>query len=994
MSVLDSFFATILDNAAPTLVTDLRGRIVYVNKPTLCLLEGYHAPKKSSAYNVKDLPETSYYIGDHYNKLLEPLDSHEAKSFQNHFTSNAQIKKGTEVRRVFKCRTFKNKRPIILELSTRTCVLPKNLSPNNVMSNLRQPKSNVSECRCEHIVDVNSVKEKKDNQVSNVRKVVGGEEEEDEEDGDEQFYDASEDSEEDISVLSSHVYFSERQETYRDHVIVKGEKEPHHKGKLTGNSDSTEYTAPPNANSPEDRHSTLHAQKDQVLVVMDPCLPADPTKNTVFISTIRDVTDSNFADFVLSEAENRITLTYDVTGIIHEVSRSCKHILGFEPNELLGLDGYSYIHPDDATEVRMYHSKRVSEPYGTTLQRNCFRHQRKDGSYCLLEIWSQGIQPNGRWTFVGFDVTNTTECVMENRGLIPDQAIIRRRLLHNTDEDSQKKFANNFVSFICHEFLELRNPLNGIIGYTTFLLDTELTKQQRDYAEAISSISNHMCNTINQSLDLCQTQSHGTYISEIGPLHLSEVVKFCFLTVTVLARSKGIELRMRDNITPFLKSRVQGVDKNFNVNEIDFGWYGDEDTIRKILLNYLTNAIKHTGSGSVTVVLDVEDDKLPDNKEGFMAKCSVEDTGPGIPQKNLKRLFLPYSKLVSSFGEINKDYDFVDGVHRHQQDQPQRSSGLGLSICKELADKMGGKVGVESTLGNGSKFWFTFPIYTSVPEGFDDENDPETVVSNVSDNEFADKEKALKDSLWKKAYSLSSDVVNSCEPCASNGGQKKLLKRRSPTNGSISSIRSLSSNLSSSSRTDPELSDNGGSHKFGSLRKNKKPAKVLMVEDNEVNQQVAIKYLEKMGEEVTVAANGVEALEKMKNESFDILFVDLQMPLMDGYTLTRRIREAEREPGQCEISLIPSDVNPISLPCDNTSSCLPSFSIPTIRRSPTYHHRKHLPIVACTGSVLDREKDKCRQYGMDGFLTKPYRLEEMRLCIEELVDANDESGVD
>ncbi|CAG8437819.1 7643_t:CDS:2 [Acaulospora colombiana] len=915
----NSFFSTILDNSAPTLVTDLRGRIIYLNRPTLCLIERHYHSKKTSTCNVKDFPEPSFYNDAHYTTILEPLDSYEATSLRDHFMNNNQIIK--------------------------------------------------------------------------------------------------EESEEDFNVLEGHNAGDPEKQGKHSCSIVKKENESYQEVLSPGNLDSLESTS---TKSLEDLRSKLHTSRNPVVVVVDPCSSVDPVKNVVLISTIRDVTDSKFVEFVLNEADNRITITYDLTGLILEVSRSCKHILGFDPNELLGLDGYAYIHPDDATEVRMYHSKRASEPYGTTLQRHCFRHQRKDGTYCLLEIWSQGIQSNGQWTFVGFDITNTTESVLENRGLIPDQAIVRRKLLHNADNDTRNKVANNFVSFICHE---LRNPLNGIIGYITLVLDTELTKQQRDYAEAISSISNHMCNIINQSLDLCQTQSR------------------------VSAINKGTELRVKDNLTSLQKKKVQDNGNNSEIDESSVGWYGDGDTIRKILLNYLTNAIKHTGPGSVTVILEVEDDKLPDGKDGFMAKCSVEDTGPGIPQKNLKRLFLPYSKLVSSFGEINKNFnEFVDGASSRHQNQSQRSSGLGLSICKELANKIGGKVGVESALGNGSKFWFTFPIYTSMPEDFEDENDFGIVV-DTSNNEIIDKERTLKDFLWKKSYSLVDDA---CNTYWSSDERKKILKRRrTPTADSIASIRSLSPSSSSSSRPNSELtaSDFSGP---GGIRKNKKPAKVLMVEDNEVNQQIAIKYLEKMGEEVTVAANGAEALEKMKKESFDILFVDLQMPIMDGYALTRRIRESEREFCHCDpqccslprfasshsipqdlrltsscahtlcstssshsssptASVTPSSLSTSTLPSQITASSSSFLSLsnvspdnsqhkpdetPTTPTSHQHHHRKHLPIVACTGSVLDREKDKCRQYGMDGFLTKPYRLEEMKLCIEELVDLSDDSGVD
>jgi signal transduction histidine kinase/CheY-like chemotaxis protein len=408
--------------------------------------------------------------------------------------------------------------------------------------------------------------------------------------------------------------------------------------------------------------------------------------------------------------------------------------------------------------------------------------------------------------------------------------------------------------------LELRNPLNGIIGFTSLILDTELSEQQRDFAEAISSISSYMCNIINQSLDLCQTQSHRTTSSDIGPLRLREIVEFGFLTVTVLARTKGTELKLQDHLTPLqmVGQKYQSINGTMSqLKNVENKWYGEEDIVRKILLNYLTNAIKHTGSGVVTVRLEVESDKLQDGKEGFMAKCSVEDTGPGIPQKDLKRLFLPYSKLVSSFGELKPVKEGNNGTKSPNHQQSQRSSGLGLSICKELADKMGGKVGVESVMGKGSTFWFTFPVYTSKPESIDDEPD----IANGR-SESLDNGKSIKDVFW------------------TNGVYKNGQESSNQTRDGVTSSSTSVTTHSNPKPTETNATGDSNSKNRRKHRKHKKPAKVLMVEDNEINQQIAMRYLEKLGEKVTIAANGIEALEKMKDETFDILFVDLQMPYM------------------------------------------------------------------------------------------------------------------
>ncbi|CAG8456056.1 1348_t:CDS:2 [Funneliformis caledonium] len=942
---MNSFYSDILENSSPTLVTNVNGRILYVNRPALCLLERYRPSKRQNSNNVNDNPDPNSFIGSHYTSLLEPLDLYEDTSLRNHLMNNVQIlSKRTYVCRTIKCRTFISKRPIMLEFSTRTCTFPGFSTDNNGME-----EKNFTI----HPSPTDNDKYNLDRSGNNCQNV------------------------------------DDNNNLYQEDLLNK----------------------------------TNLAISDSRVV--DSVFVAESVKNLILISTIRDVTDSKFQEFVLNEADNRISITYDVTGIIREISRSCKSIFGFETDELLGTDGYSYIHPDDITEVRTYLAKWTVENGSTTLQRQAFRHRKKDGSYCLLEIWTQGLQPDGAWSFVGFDITDASDHLVDNR------TFIRKLLPKNVEGESRDKEANNFVSFICHE---LRNPLNGIIGFTTLLLDTALSNEQREYAEAISTISNYMCNIINQSLDLCQTQSHGTTTSDIGPLRLREVVEFGFLTVTALAKTNGTELYLQDDLTTLQIAGQKYQINNDGINieilsrvkDLENKWYGDEDTVRKILLNYLTNAIKHTGSGKVTVRLEVASDKLPDGKEGFMARCSVEDDGPGIPQKDLKRLFLPYSKLVSSFGEMkSRNEGNIDGSRSPNHQQSHRCSGLGLSICKELADKMGGKVGVESVFGKGSTFWFTFPVYTGVPEVVEDDSDTGASFceETYSGNEGSDK----------------GIFIDDAKDNVSEYGRENLSKRhRSPVNSviSIDSSSSISSANYSNSRPSSISTNSSDRRNFGSQRKHKKPTKVLMVEDNEINQQVAIKYLEKMGEAVTVAANGIEALEKMKKENFDILFVDLQMPNMDGYTLTRQIREAECEACECDsqdcefqnISSHDASTPPLTPPGSSstskssfhintqpspspTSSCphsqLPSpisFSNSNIHASSRnsrcldpsslkHRHHKHIPIVACTGNVLGKEKDRCIKHGMDRFLSKPYRIEEMKSCIEELVESDYESSV-
>lgn len=425
MDNTNPFFSTVLENSSPTLVTNISGRILYVNRPTLCLLERCRPFKRPNA-NVlnNDDPEPSSFINSHYSSIIEPLDAYEATSLRNHFMNNVQIlSKRSHVCRTIKCRTFSSKRPIMLEFSTRTCTYPEffkdNSGEKSFSSPSSPPKNDDMYLRNSSVISLNT-SSSIDGKEGIESEGGGGVEEEEDDDENEQFFDAKEYSEEDIlennnnlNVLTNH-----------------DEKNSYHR------TNKMELLIP----------KTQTITDSQLLPVVG---STEATKNLILISTIRDVTDSKFQEFVLNEADHRMSITYDVIGIITEVSRSCKSILGYEPDELLGIDGYNFIHPDDATKVREFHAKRAVENYGTTLQRQSFRHLKKDGSYCLLEIWSQGIQPDGSWSFVSFNITDASENLIDKRNMC-DQTFIRKLLPKNVEGEPHSSAANNFVSFICH----------------------------------------------------------------------------------------------------------------------------------------------------------------------------------------------------------------------------------------------------------------------------------------------------------------------------------------------------------------------------------------------------------------------------------------------------------------------------------------------------------------------------------------------------------------
>jgi PAS domain S-box-containing protein len=449
MDNTNSFFPTVLENSSPTLVTDIGGRILYVNRPALCLLERCRPFKRpNSNVTINDDPEPSSFINSHYSSIIEPLDAYEATSLRNHFMNNIQIlSKRAHVCRTIKCRTFSSKRPIMLEFSTRTCTYPEffitdNLGERNFSTPSSPPKNDDMYFRNFSVISLNassSIDGKEGIENENENEGGGGDDEDEDDDDDddekEQFFDAREYSEEDIienkDILD---YYSQP-----DDEFLSNNLNLHHR------TSETEQLNP----KTQTITSITDSQLLPVVGSTGSIGSTEGTKSLILISTIRDVTDSKFQEFVLNESDHRMSITYDVIGIITEVSRSCKSILGYEPDELLGVDGYNFIHPDDATKVRAFHAKRAVENYGTTLQRQSFRHLKKDGSYCLLEIWSQGIQPDGSWSFVSFNITDASEHIMDNRNMC-DQTFIRKLLPKSVEGESRDKAANNFVSFICH----------------------------------------------------------------------------------------------------------------------------------------------------------------------------------------------------------------------------------------------------------------------------------------------------------------------------------------------------------------------------------------------------------------------------------------------------------------------------------------------------------------------------------------------------------------
>jgi len=514
-----------------------------------------------------------------------------------------------------------------------------------------------------------------------------------------------------------------------------------------------------------------------------------------------DITERKRAEEALRASEERFrNLVETANDWIWEVNQDAvytyaspqvREVLGYEPDELLGKTPFDLMPAEEAERVADIFGPIAAEHHPFTALENTNR--RKDGQLVVLE--TSGVPFfDGDGDFRGY------------RGI--DRDVTERKRVEEAIKarDAALESARLKSEFLANMSHEIRTPMNGVLGMLELLRGTELDGEQSDYAEAAHRSGEALLALLSDILDLSKIEAGGLCLEEVN-FGVRGVVDEVLTLLGGRAREKGLTLR--GDVSELVPDRVRG----------------DPTRLRQVLTNVVSNAIKFTEQGTVTVkAKPVPEDEL-------MVRFEVSDQGIGIAPEAQQHIFDAFSQADSS---TTRKYG---------------GTGLGLAICKRLVGQMGGEIGVDSAPGEGSTFWFTVRLLPKTAE----------------------------------------------PPNAPGPGE----------------------------RPKPKLV---GATGHAQLR-------LLVAEDNEINQRVVVEMLKKLGCHVDLVANGKQAVEALATQSYALVLMDCQMPEMDGYEAVRRIRKKERAAGS-----------------------------------------KPIPIIAMTAHVMSGDVDKCLAAGMDDYLPKPFRF--------------------
>ncbi len=644
----------------------------------------------------------------------------------------------------------------------------------------------------------------------------------------------------------------------------------------------------------------------------------------------------------------------DFQGNCSYSSPAVEKILGFRPEEIQGTRLYDYFEdPPRDDMIRFFETHFQS---GLSFAGKVMPIHHRSGAIVQLEASGVAIS-DGSGRVIGFrggsrDITQRIEA---------EKAL----KLAMEEAESANRSKSAFVANMSHE---IRTPMNGIIGMANFLLDTDLTHEQREYAQIVAHSADSLLMILNDILDFSKIEA-GKLEFETIDFNMRSAIEETAQLIAHKAHEKQLELVCM--VDPQVPSLLRG----------------DPGRLRQVLTNLADNAIKFTSQGEVSITVKLEQEL----DRSVELRFEIKDTGIGIPADRMDRLFKSFSQVDAS---TTRRYG---------------GTGLGLAICKRLIEMMDGKIGVKSREGEGATFWFTArfqcqslteDLQNGIPGLFknkrilivDDNRSNREVLSTylrgwgclhssaasapealqllheardadrpfdlaIIDQRMPDMDGKALGMAIKASPSLSATLM----VLLTSGGMQGDAFRMKEIGFSAYLRKPVKQSMIYDCLV-TVFGDPGHEEEVGlaeedpvtrhSLREaRRKQIRVLLVEDNPINRKVALKMLESFGIPADTANNGEEALQRLQEKHYDLALMDVQMPEMDGFEATRRIRESSAD-----------------------------------------GRFKDLFIIAMTANAMKGDREKCLRVGMDDYISKPVDAEELLAKLDHWISKTTHSS--